>query len=74
MNLLNDNDPANQAARSWSERMGNLAAELPASRPTAPSAGSPSRLAAILDHLRRRTHAREHAADKLRANELITGA
>jgi hypothetical protein len=81
MNPLNENDTARQAARSWSERLGNLAAELPAIRPevaftqfpAAPPAALPTRLSSILSHLRQRAQRREHAADKLRAQEFLTG-
>jgi hypothetical protein len=81
MNLLNANDTARQAARSWSERLGSLAAASPSLRPaaalaqldTAPPAALPARLSSILHHLRQRAQRREHAADKLRAQEFLTG-
>jgi hypothetical protein len=73
---LNDTDPGRQAARSWSERLGNLAAASSSSRPDgafnqpdAPPPAIPPRLASVLNHLRRRAQAREHAAEKLRLNE-----
>jgi hypothetical protein len=80
MNPLNDNDPARQAARDWSEYLGSLAGSMATGPETAlvrPGAAGappvPSRLAAILDHFRARAGRREHAADKLRANEFLTG-
>jgi len=80
MSPLNETDMARQQARSWSEQIGNLAAELPATRPEAaftqlgtPPAALPTRLSWILNHLRQRHQRREHAADKLRANEFIMG-
>jgi hypothetical protein len=57
------NDPTQQA-RSWSARLGAVAAENAASQLA-------TRLAAILDHLRRRQEARQDAHDKLRAHLLI---
>jgi hypothetical protein len=81
MNLLTDSDAARQAARSWSGRLGNLAAELPLIRPeaavtkldTTPPSALPARLSAILLHLRQRHQRQEHAADKLRAQEFVMG-
>jgi hypothetical protein len=80
MNPLNETDVARQRGRSWSGRLGNLAAELPAIRPeaafnqlSAPPAAFLTRLAAIFNHLRQRHQRREHAADKLRAQEFIMG-
>jgi hypothetical protein len=78
MSPLNETDVARQQARSWSEQIGNLAAELPATRPeaaltqlgTRPTA-LPNRLTLILNHLRQRHQKREHAADKLRAQEFV---
>jgi hypothetical protein len=79
MNLLNENDAARHDARTWSGRLGNLAAELPAVRPGAafthldsalPSA-LPARLSLILDRFRQRHQRQQHAADKLRANEFV---
>jgi hypothetical protein len=80
MNLINENDPVRQAARTLSERLGRLAATSPAAGPEAaltqlathPSS-LPARLSAILTHFRQRNQRREHAADKLRANEFLTG-
>ena len=81
MNPLHDSDVARQQARIWSERLGRQAARLPTMRPDAvltqldaipPFAFSTS-LPAILDHLRQRRERQEHAADKLRASEFMTG-
>jgi hypothetical protein len=78
MNPLNETDVAMQQARTWSERLGSLAAELPATRHYAaltqlgtPPAALPTRLTSILNHLRQRHQRRQHAADKLRANEFV---
>jgi hypothetical protein len=78
MNLLNENDRSRQAARAWSERLGSLAAASPATRPEATfllldkaPPPLPTRLLSILDNLRQRHQEREHAADKLRANEFM---
>jgi hypothetical protein len=60
---LIENDPTQQA-KSWSTQLGAVAAENAA-------APLPTRLAAILDHLRRRQEARQDAHDKLRAHLLI---
>jgi hypothetical protein len=77
MNSLTTNDSARQAA-SWSGRLGRLAAELPANRPPVASpplsdGAVPSRLSAILNHIRQRRQRQEHAADKLRAQEFVMG-
>jgi hypothetical protein len=72
MPLINENDPARQAAIALSGRLARLA--------TSPAVGAEAafpqldpfispRLASILSHFRRR--AREHAAAKLRANEFM---
>jgi hypothetical protein len=77
MNPLNETDVVRQQARSWSGRLGNLAAELPATGPEAAFTQLdappplPTRLLTILDHLRQRHQRREHAADKLRAQEFV---
>jgi hypothetical protein len=76
MNLLNDNDPAQQAARTFAEHLGSLAAEQPAIRPgafpqLATNVPLPARLSAAIEHLRQRAHRREHAARKLRAEEFV---
>jgi hypothetical protein len=79
MNLLTVNDPALEDARTWSGRLGHLAAASPATRPeaaftqldSAPPAALPTRLSAILNHLRQRHQRQEHAADKLRAQEFV---
>jgi hypothetical protein len=78
MTLLNDNHTARQDARGWSGRLGSLAAELPATRPEATftqlgalPAALPTRLTLILNQLRQRHQRREHAADKLRAQEFV---
>jgi hypothetical protein len=79
MNMPNDNDTITHQARSWSQRLGNLAAASSAIRPQAafPQLGAitapPTRLSSILDHFRQRARRREHAADKLRAQEFMTG-
>jgi hypothetical protein len=81
MSLLNENDRARQAARTWSGKLGSLAAELPATRPdaafnpldTAPPFALPTRLSSILNYLRQQARRRESAADKLRANEFMAG-
>jgi hypothetical protein len=79
MNLLNENDRSRQAARAWSGRLGTLAAASPAVRPGAAfdqldvPPPLPTRLSLILNHLRQRAQRREYAADKLRANEFMTG-
>jgi hypothetical protein len=80
MNPLNETDEARQQARFWSERLGTLAAAFPAVRPgaafdqldTASGSVLPTRLLSVLDDLRQRHQRREHAADKLRANEFMT--
>ena len=75
MNPANETDVARQQARSWSERLGTLAAASPAARPGAAFTQLdappplPTRLAWILDHLQERR--REDAADKLRAQEFV---
>jgi hypothetical protein len=73
---LNEND----AARTWSEHLGSLAAASPATRRDAAFTQLdidppplPSRRSSILAHLRRRFRAREQAADRLRANEFMAG-
>jgi hypothetical protein len=70
---INEGDPARQAALALSERLGNRAATSPATRPRAafpqPDVALPPRLAVVLSGLGRR--AREHAADKFRANEFM---
>jgi hypothetical protein len=78
VNLFHENDTARQYARSWSERLGTLAAASPATRPEAAfdqldaPPPLPTRLLSILDHLRQRHQRQQHAADKLRANEFMT--
>ena len=81
MNPLTDPEPARQAARAWSERLGSLAASTATRPETAfaqlgPAAASPlpTRLAAVLGHFRARADRCEHAADKLRANEFMKGS
>jgi hypothetical protein len=79
MNLLNDNDPIRQQATTLSERLGNLAAASSATRPQAAfnqldaTTPLPASLSSILDHFRQRARRREHAADKLRAQEFMAG-
>jgi hypothetical protein len=72
MNLLNEND----AALRWSSRLGNLAAASAVRRPeaafTQDNTAISNRLAAIIGHFRRRLR-QEHAAEKLRAQEFLTG-
>jgi hypothetical protein len=80
MNRLHDNAAASQNARSWSEKIGILAAQLPATRPAAslppfdplPNADAPTRLSTILHHFRQRQQKREDAEHKLRAEEFIS--
>jgi hypothetical protein len=79
MKLLNENDKARQDARSWSGRLGDLAASSPAVRSEAafdqPDAPLPlsTRLSSILNHLRQRARRRQDAAEKLRAQEFVMG-
>jgi hypothetical protein len=80
MTPLNETDVARQQARSWSGRLGSLAAELPAVSPEAaftqldtPRSALPTRLSWILNHFRQRHQRRQEAADKLRANHFIMG-
>ena len=79
MKPANETAVSRQQARSWSGRLGNLAAASPATRSEAafPQLDNappplPTRLLSILDNLRQRHQRREHAADKLRANEFMT--
>jgi hypothetical protein len=79
MNSLNN--PARQAARTWSEQLGSLAAASPANRPDisiaqldfAPPAALSARLSVILSHFRQRRARQQHAAEELRAREFLTG-
>jgi hypothetical protein len=78
MNSLNDT--TRQAARTWSEQLGSLAAASPATRPEAAStqldtspAGLSTRLSAILSHFQQRRARQQHAAEELRAREFLTG-
>jgi hypothetical protein len=78
MTPLRETDLASQQARAWSAHLGALAAAPPAVRPGAafdqlgtPPPALPTRLRSILDNLRERHRRREHAADKLRANEFM---
>jgi hypothetical protein len=80
MTVLNGKDDARQAA-NWSGRLGRLAAELPAIRPEVAltsldtvSLSFPTRLSAILNHLRGRWQRQQETAEKLRAQEFLTGA
>jgi hypothetical protein len=79
MNMPNDNDTITQQARSWSQRLGTLAASSSAIRLGAAfnqldaTTPLPASLSSILDHFRQRARRREHAADKLRAQEFMTG-
>jgi hypothetical protein len=77
MNPLNETDVSRQQARSWSGRLGSLAAASPAVRPGAAfdqldaPPPLPTRLLSILDNLRQRHQRQQHAAAKLRANEFM---
>jgi hypothetical protein len=79
MNSLNETGLARQQARSWSGRLGILAATYPAIRPeatltqldTTSAPALPTRLSLILGHLRQQRQREEHAADKLRAQEFM---
>jgi hypothetical protein len=77
MTPLNETDVARQQARSWSGRLGNLAAASPTTRPEAAFTQLdappplPTRLLSILDNLRQRHQRQEDAADKLRAQEFM---
>jgi hypothetical protein len=79
MNMLNDNDTTRQQARTFSERLGNLAASSSAIRPEPAfnqldaTTALPASLSPILSHLRQRAQRMEHAQDKLRAQEFMTG-
>jgi hypothetical protein len=78
MSPLHEAELARQQARAWSERLGRLAATSAAISPE-PASMQPNtlpspllaRLSAILSHFRQRHQRRQHAADKLRANEFI---
>jgi hypothetical protein len=59
------NDP-NRQALNFSARLGTLAAE----NATSPLR-VPTRLSAVLEHLRQRERAREHVEHKLKANHFI---
>jgi len=81
MSSINANDAAQQVARSWSERLGSLAAQLRQTRPTTvvlqpgdvTGYGAVSRgLSAILP-LGQHNPAQEHAADKLKVQEFLVG-
>lgn len=81
MTPLNAANEARQAARTWSGQLGNLAADLPVSTPegiisqfnpsSTPPLSAPSN--AVLTRLWQRAQRREHAANKLRAQEFLTG-
>jgi hypothetical protein len=79
MNPLYANDVTRQQATALSERLGILAAASSSARPGAAfnqldaTAPLPTRLSSILDHFRQRAQRRENAADKLRAQEFMTG-
>ena len=72
MNQLN-NSLARQNARSWSEKVGILAAQMPATSlppfDPLPNADAPTQLSTILHHFRQRQQKREDAEHKLRAQE-----
>ena len=79
MNPLFHNATANQDPRTWSEKVGILAAQLPATRSaTSPppfdpllSVDAPTRLSTILHHFRQRRQRKEDAEHKLRAQEFV---
>src|SRR5262249_3220119 len=75
MNRPHDNTTASQDARNWSEKVGILAAQMPAtSLPSfdpLPSADAPTRLSTILHHFRQRQQRRADAEHKLRAQEFV---
>jgi hypothetical protein len=77
MNRFGDNTLARQDARNWSEKVGILAAQMPATNlsPFDPflSADTPTRLSTILHHFRQRQQKREDAEHKFRAQEFISG-
>jgi len=79
--MISFNDPARQAALTLSAHLGNLAAASREARPEetftqldSAAPALPARLSAILGHFRQRAWMREHAADKLCANEFMTGS
>ena len=75
MNRFDNNTLARQNARSWSEKVGILAAQMPATNlppfNSLPSADAPTRLFTILHHFRQRQQKREDAEHKLRAQEFV---
>ena len=75
MNRFDNNTLARQDARNWSEKVGILAAQMPATSPPPfnplPSADAPTRLSAILQHFRQQQQKREDAEHKLRAQEFV---
>ena len=75
MNPLNHNDSARGTALDLSQRLGTLAAELPAARPeaiaTQPATSLHPRLASIVARLHKQFRRQQDAADTLRANEFI---
>jgi len=75
MNRFDNNTLARQDAQSWSEKVGILAAQMPATSlpPFDPllSADAPARLSTILHHFRQRQQKREDAEHKLRAQEFV---
>ena len=75
MNPLFHNATASQDARSWSEKVGILAAQMSATSLSPfdplPSADAQARLSTILHHFRQRQQKREDAEHKLRAQEFV---
>ena len=74
MNLINDNDPARQAALNLSQRLGTLAAQRPATASYAAvkrPAELPSQLNSLLTRLRQPSPAQEHARRNLLAGEFM---
>jgi hypothetical protein len=75
MSPLFDNAMTNQDARSWSEKVGILAAQLPAASLSPfdplPSADAPTRLSTILHHFRQQWQRQEDAEHKLRAQVFV---
>jgi len=71
MNLVNTND----TARTWSERLGNLAAESPPinTKPVGAQIDAPGTFSARLSALLQRNRRQERAADKLRTQEFLAG-
>jgi hypothetical protein len=74
MNPLFNNATTSQDTRSWAEKVGILAAQVPATNlsPFDPfPSEAPTRLSTILHHLLQRQQEREDAEHKLRAQEFV---